>query len=238
MTIPAYNTKHLSHLSITLNGFTYRLKQSNTSNETGSTLWLSSQILSAYLALHPSKLSRNKKVTLLELGSGIGLTSLVCHDLGYQVTASDYGAIVPLLEQNIQLNGKKEDVTIETIDWCRCDHMSRIYDVVILADVIYAPELLDPLVNTMLRAVNKKSTIYVAQEVRSPHLMQRFLDICSRSFKIQTVNEEEIARVVQTHLRSTETQGMQDELSEEEEDWSGVAIYKMRLKSMVEATLS
>lgn len=235
MSVPAYETKHLPELCITLDGVTYRLTQSNTSNETGSTLWLSSQILSAYMSLQKKK---KKKLTLLELGSGIGLTSLVCHTLGYTVTASDYGAIVPLLAHNIELNGKKKDIKVETIDWCHLDNNTentlplQIYNVVVLSDVIYVPELLPCLVKTILRFVDRKSTVYVAQEVRSPHLMQQFLDLCAKSFRIQSVSGEEIERCVNVQLQST-TQNQ-----DEQADWSGVVIYKMKLKAVLSSTLS
>ncbi|PWY98723.1 hypothetical protein BCV70DRAFT_201516 [Testicularia cyperi] len=116
--LPAHRTKHLSRLSYRFRslGITLNLTQRNDTNSTGSSLWLSSQVLSSYLIhTYSSKESRasisaastpaikankaNRRA--IELGSGTGLLSLLLATLGWSVLATD---IPPVLDTVLRPN--------------------------------------------------------------------------------------------------------------------------------------
>lgn len=105
--LPAHQTKHLAELIYSFPSIdtSFRLVQRNDTNSTGSSLWLSSQVLSSYL-LHtyakaqPSN-GRTGRKRMLELGSGTGLLSLLMARLGWQVTATD---IAPVLNSVLRPN--------------------------------------------------------------------------------------------------------------------------------------
>lgn len=77
--------------------------KSNISHSTGLTIWTCSQVLSGFLLDHPYYV---KDQSVLELGAGVGLTSIVAHHLGADRVLSTDGDIHVLenLRQNIQNN--------------------------------------------------------------------------------------------------------------------------------------
>lgn len=226
-----------------------------------------------------------RRCTVLELGAGIGLLALVMRDLGFHVTATDCAAITPLLRANISgnpplwstlrltaLQEGMKDVVVEELDWCSDSNDNaadiheqerveeeeeggRKFDIILLADVVYAPSLIGPLVATMRRSSHPRTVLYLAQEVRVPELMEDFLTRCRAWFKVIRIGEEEVGKVA-THLQMTERalhaprrrrrssldachdfmdkeqadagEDEEDQEEEEEEDWSGVSIYKLK----------
>lgn len=108
--LPAHQTKHLAELVYRFPSINtcFRLIQRNDTNSTGSSLWLSSQVLSSYL-LHayakvsPKQAAESTRKKVLELGSGTGLLSLLMARIGWQVVATD---IPPVLESVLQPNVK------------------------------------------------------------------------------------------------------------------------------------
>ncbi|GAK68261.1 uncharacterized protein PAN0_058c6502 [Moesziomyces antarcticus] len=106
--LPAHQTKHLSELVYRLPRIdtAFRLLQRNDTNSTGSSLWLSSQVLSAFLLHTYAKPqlrsgSNVKRKRMLELGSGTGLLSLLMARLGWDVVATD---IEPVLDSVLRPN--------------------------------------------------------------------------------------------------------------------------------------
>lgn len=106
--LPAHQTKHLAELVYRFPSIdtSFRLMQRNYTNSTGSSLWLSSQILSSYLlhnyaVTHHKSSARSTRKRVLELGSGTGLLSLLMARLGWQVVATD---IPPVLDSVLRPN--------------------------------------------------------------------------------------------------------------------------------------
>ncbi|CDU24879.1 uncharacterized protein SPSC_04712 [Sporisorium scitamineum] len=108
--LPAHQTKHLAELVYRFPSIdtSFRIVQRNDTNSTGSSLWLSSQVLSSYLLHTYSKIPQPvsisgppKRKRVLELGSGTGLLSLLMARLGWQVTATD---IPPVLDAVLKPN--------------------------------------------------------------------------------------------------------------------------------------
>ncbi|CCG84936.1 protein of unknown function [Taphrina deformans PYCC 5710] len=247
---PAHETKNETRVECTVADRTYVLTQSSTSGETGSTVWLSSQVLATYLASRlkqPSTVGAERP-TCLELGAGTGLVSLVVRDLGYAVTATDSGAVLPLLQHNVSTNPPTATATattttaaaaagscrVEEMDWCRVSGQSNeTFPLLVCADVVYSPALLGPLLRTIERHARARTTLYLAQEVRTPALMDAFLEACRASFKVMRVPTAEIVKL-ETLLRranAVEQKGDGDGDDEDEgADWSGVEIYKCKLK--------
>ncbi|KAA1078009.1 hypothetical protein PGT21_026669 [Puccinia graminis f. sp. tritici] len=118
--IPSSETKHLPLLKYPLwppiEGYSINCghqrvihlnQDDNCRISTGSTLWLSSQILSAYLLVTLSKnaaRAKNRSTTAVEVGAGTGLLSITLSALGYTVLATD---IEPTLTQILVPNVRK-----------------------------------------------------------------------------------------------------------------------------------
>ncbi len=132
--LPAHQTKHLAELSYRFPAIetTFRLVQRNDTNSTGSSLWLSSQVLSSYL-LHSYAKAAERNCNseeprrVLELGSGTGLLSLLMARLGWQVIATDIPPVLDsVLEPNVKAalyqmvnegKAKANQVNVCELDW-------------------------------------------------------------------------------------------------------------------------
>ncbi|KAF9246209.1 hypothetical protein BU15DRAFT_40104 [Melanogaster broomeanus] len=127
--LPAHHTKHLSTLRYTFHGHTFHLNQRDDGISNGTALWLGAQILSAYLA-NELKASRvrmrvgeQRRPRAVELGSGIGLTSLVLCSLGYDVLATDTTHVCDsVLRHNITANlqhlpSDAGSIQVRVLDW-------------------------------------------------------------------------------------------------------------------------
>ena len=95
-------------------------------------LWPAAEGLAQYLSFHP-ELIKNKSV--LELGCGLGLPSLVASHLGARVVATDFH---PDVEEYFLRNCRHSSVSAhyQRLNW-REDHLKEKYDVVIGSDILY-----------------------------------------------------------------------------------------------------
>jgi predicted nicotinamide N-methyase len=195
---PASSTKHLSILHHPIPFADKRLAlhqiSSSTTGEstgtTGSTLWLSAQLLSLYLLSLPSP---RRNVTVLDLGSGIGYLPLCLKSKGYEVIATDIPQVIEsVLKQNIKDGLAGIDPTGEAgievipLDWTGVSSTGLPtslkggkIDIITTSDTFYAPHLLGPLLET-LRALSLGSStqpvIYVGLERRDPDLIDKAME--------------------------------------------------------------
>jgi hypothetical protein len=127
---------------------------------------------------------------------------------------SDIPAIVKIAEKNVSANlpvasggkgkGKKRVGVVKTIplDWERDDVASQPVlkeelagnplDCVVACDCVYNEALVNPLVETLVAAcgVNRgegKTLVLVAQELRSPDVLEEFLERWMREFNVWRV---------------------------------------------------
>lgn len=96
-------------------------------------LWPSAEALSQYLADNPS-LVKNK--TVLELGCGLGLPSLVATHLGGKVLATDFH---PDVEEYFLRNCRHSSIICdyERLNWREASFERKTFDVVMGSDVLY-----------------------------------------------------------------------------------------------------
>ncbi|PWW78774.1 hypothetical protein C7212DRAFT_156224 [Tuber magnatum] len=106
--LPAHRTKHLQTLNYpvpnTPHILTLTQTQSPCSASTGTTLWLSSQLLTYHL-LAPFPRPHRPRGRAIGLGAGTGLTSHILSYLGFRVCATDLAQIVSTILSN---NGGSE----------------------------------------------------------------------------------------------------------------------------------
>lgn len=122
--------------------------------ETGGRVWDAALGLSAYFLAHPPL----QRGLVVELGAGPGLPGLLLAQQGAaeRIVLTDvFPQTLENLEHNAQqLNPKPTAVVqVETYDWCAdAEANAARYDgvqLVLAADVVYEPELAEPLLNTL-----------------------------------------------------------------------------------------
>lgn len=186
--LPAHQTKDISPLIYPLTSYkTVQIIQKSPidSISTGTTLYLSSQLLARYVQeITP----RGTKA--IELGAGTGLVSIVLGNLGWDVWTTDLSNVIEdVLRINIDRN-REGTIIVQELDWCQ-DTWEWIhpyasdtevsgqpdFDLIVCADGIYSKELIGPLLQTLKSLSGSRSPpILMAFERRDTALIDSFFE--------------------------------------------------------------
>ncbi|XP_010352176.2 protein-lysine N-methyltransferase EEF2KMT [Rhinopithecus roxellana] len=160
---------------------------------TGLVTWDAALYLAEWAIENPEAFTDR---TVLELGSGAGLTGLaickMCHPRAY-IFSDCHSRVLKQLRGNVLLNGLSLEaditanldsprVTVAQLDWdvaTVCQLSAFQPDVVIAADVLYCPEAIMSLVGVLRRLAacrehQRAPEVYVAFTVRNPGTCQLF----------------------------------------------------------------
>ncbi|KAF7463509.1 hypothetical protein GHT09_009240 [Marmota monax] len=159
---------------------------------TGLVTWDAALYLAEWAIENPAAFKRR---TVLELGSGAGLTGVVicktCHPRAY-IFSDCHSRVLKQLRGNVLLNGLPLEpeatadsesplVTVAQLDWdeATVPQLSAFQpDIVIAADVLYCPEVTLALVGVLQRLSacqrDRVPDVYVACTMRNPETCQLF----------------------------------------------------------------
>ncbi|XP_042887463.1 methyltransferase-like protein 22 isoform X4 [Penaeus japonicus] len=141
----------------------------------GEQVWRGALFLADFILHHPEIF---KNANILELASGVGLTSIVAGMLAKKVVITDVdrGDILSLIDRNAERNKElvKAEILVREIDFY--DHATieensealKDVSVIMAADTIYHNQLTDQFFKTILRLMSEppNKTMYVALEKR------------------------------------------------------------------------
>ena len=97
-------------------------------------VWPSSRILAATVCVLDFEGKR-----VLEIGCGLGLSSIVLHGMGVDITASDYHPLAKeFLDENV-LRNKMLPIRFQTGNWETDNPLLGEFDLIIGSDVLYEP---------------------------------------------------------------------------------------------------
>ena len=97
-------------------------------------VWPSSRILAATVNILDFEGKR-----VLEIGCGLGLSSIVLHGMGADITASDYHPLAKeFLDENV-LRNKMLPIKFQTGNWEADNPLLGEFDMIIGSDVLYEP---------------------------------------------------------------------------------------------------
>ena len=187
--LPAHQTKDVSPLNYPLTSYkTVQIIQKSPldSISTGTTLYLSSQLLAHYIQ---ETLPRGTKA--IELGAGTGLVSIALGILGWEVWATDLTNVIDdVLRINIERN-REGTIVVQELDWCK-EEWKWIYnstrtdddtlqspelDLIVCADGVYSAELILPLLQTLNTLSGSNSPlILIAFERRDTAVIDSFFE--------------------------------------------------------------
>ncbi|XP_073697056.1 protein-lysine N-methyltransferase EEF2KMT [Garra rufa] len=154
---------------------------------TGLVTWDAALYLSEW-ALENTHIFKNK--TVLELGSGVGLTGIVvCRStsLTKYIFSDCHQTVLQRLKENItncltNCDSNSASVCVEELDWENAsdEQLQRIQaNTIIAADVVYDPDIIACLVRLLSRLLNckveeKHPDVYIASTVRNPQTYNCF----------------------------------------------------------------
>ncbi len=126
-------------------------------------LWPSAVGLSNYIAANPQLIS-NK--TVLELGCGLGFTSMViARQNPEELLITDYEQdALELTRMNFALNGMGEP-HLQILDW-RGPNLEKKYEVLIAADILYEERFFGPLFDLFFSSLEPGGKIILAEPNR------------------------------------------------------------------------
>jgi predicted nicotinamide N-methyase len=190
-------------------------------------------VLTAYLSTLP--LSPAEGTTALDLGAGIGLTSLALAALGWDVTATDVAEVVDgVLAGNCERNeaAVRGRVTVQVLDWFSSGQQrqqgageqaqgeEKKYGMIVTTDTLYEPSLVRPLLTTIRKYAGAATTVWVALEVRDKAVIEAALEMAKEMGIV-------LSRIPRTRLRKAlKAAGM----AWKEEEWEGVEVWKGKIK--------
>lgn len=125
-------------------------------------IWPGSLVLSSYLVSHMA--DRTKSV--LEIGAGVGVTSVVLSSFGFTCTATDYDEdAIEFMKLNASLN----QTTIGTrfLDWTQPPADLKA-DLIVGSDIIYEVRNLLPILDVVRRCLNPGGAFYFSDPGRRP----------------------------------------------------------------------
>jgi predicted nicotinamide N-methyase len=228
--LPAHKTKSESPLSYPLTPYkTVQIIQKAPLNSisTGTTLYLSSQLLAHYIQeITP----RGTKA--IELGAGTGLVSIALGILKWEVWATDLSNVIDdVLRINIDRNDDGT-IIVQELDWCQeewdwihstktDDPQAPEFDLIVCADGVYSTELIPPLLRTLkILSGSRSPLILLAFERRDTAVIESFFEqSCVLGFTSKKVNLRRILGRQITRWGWTP------------DDWHSVEIWSMRLKN-------
>lgn len=176
-------------------------------NNVGLCAWPAGFLLAEWLLAHPDTVRDRRCV---ELGSGVGLTAAVVAALSpATLLATDYNDdVLRLLRANLELNGfavgddLRARFRVAEWDWVALAHSrsktaAPTFDLVLAADVIYAPELVRPLAAVLawLLEASPRASVLVCNAERNPETLAAFFLACEA--ERLAVEPLELARIPQ-----------------------------------------
>ncbi len=109
-------------------------------------VWPSARVLASTVCLSDLKGKR-----VLEIGCGIGLSSIVLHNMGIDITASDYHPLArEFMDQNIA-NNNLLPIKFDAGNWENRNPLLGEFDLIIGSDILYEPahaELVSQFIST------------------------------------------------------------------------------------------
>lgn len=129
--------------------------------------------------------------TVLELGSGCGLTGMVFGLHGASVTLTDVPALKSHLEANVlaNLGPKQEPISWDVVDFDWNDppplKLQKRWDVVVGTDCVYHAHLVEPFLSALRAVTTPTSTLLLVYERRDPDVIADFEAALKRAFKVR-----------------------------------------------------
>ena len=127
-------------------------------------IWASSEVLAHHL--YDYKIAGKR---ILEVGCGIGLTSLMLNQRDADITATDYHPEVgDFLEQNVLLN-KGRDIPYTRTGWADEDSGLGKFDLVVGSDLLYEGDHVDLLAGFIDQHAKQHCEVIIVDPGRSYH---------------------------------------------------------------------
>lgn len=140
---------------------------------TGLVSWDAAVVLSSYLESHAAEFCLGKSI--IELGAGTGTAGIKAASLGASlVVLTDLEYSLANLARNVEANREALstcNVEVRELDWFKSETWQRdnevSWDIILLADVVWLEELVQPLVNVLIALAKPTTVILLSHQLRT-----------------------------------------------------------------------
>lgn len=170
-------------------------------NHTGGIVWETSYLLLNYL------LDRNRSTKLgrvLEVGAGCGLLGQVLATSGWckQVVLTETKEVLSNLEANLVRNNggsrqRTHKPTAQQLDWLHYKNdavqnlQEHSFDTIVGTDVVFAPALVEPLLETLRFMAHQDTVVYLCLQIRCEDSHHLLLDKAAHyGWQLQDISHE------------------------------------------------
>ncbi|CAD5208345.1 unnamed protein product [Bursaphelenchus xylophilus] len=212
---------------------------------TGLSTWSAAYLLSNYLLQLQNDLQAsadsNREFRILELGAGCGLAGIAVasHFPNIRLTTTDCDEnVLQQLKANVKNNFGEENFIHEVreLDWLKTsenDVINEKFGMIIAADVIYDPELLEAFLNTVTLVLrrNSEAKAILAFKERNPDTFKLFMDTLARS-KLEVTMKARTSSTdpFETKILTGNGERVMDNILPPDELLNNFWIFEMRLK--------
>ncbi|XP_037080617.1 protein-lysine methyltransferase METTL21D-like [Pollicipes pollicipes] len=136
-------------------------------------------------------IQRINTATAVELGGGTGVVGLLAASLGCNTYITDLEDLMPLIQKNIEQNNLQEKATATVLRWGEHKNISLPEaDLLLVADCVYYPESLLPLLDTISALAGPSTIVLVSYEDRDSEMKQALQKTFSESLRKEFEVEE------------------------------------------------
>ena len=154
-------------------------------------LWEAAMVLSYVMHQLPDP----KGKTVLELGAGLGAPGLAAAAAGFDVTISDYEAMIMDFQKVSAAASGLHNITFAHLDWLNPPDLAP-FDYLIGAEILFREEFFAPLLNVFKKYLKPEGFIYLAHDATRRSL-PIFLNLAKNDFDI-TIAKQVIKKQDQT----------------------------------------
>ncbi len=154
-------------------------------------LWEAAMVL-AYVM---SRLPDPQGKSVLELGAGLGAPGLAAAAAGFNVTISDYEAIIMDFQRVSAAASGLHNITFTHLDWLNPPDLAP-FDILAGAEILFREEFFEPLLTVFKKYLKPEGLIYLAHDA-SRRSLPLFLELAKKDFDI-TLAKQVIKKQDQT----------------------------------------
>ncbi len=149
--------------------------------------WVKVWEASLLLSNHLLKMDLEKKIKILEIGAGMGITGLFLGVLGCDVTITDYDEdALELIRMNAKHNGLN-NVSVRRLDWNNPD-LKESFNIICGSELIYNEAAIHPIIRLFKTYLRSKGTIFMAHDIKRKYFMQ-LIGMVQDRFEIESIQK-------------------------------------------------
>ena len=169
----------------------------------GGIFWDGCFLLSKYFLQNYHNKENIDKSSILELGAGTSLPSIIFSLIGYKVVITDLKYLIEFVKKNVYMNIDQEsqNVHVRELEWGKKEdiegiqNIAKSFEFIICSELIYMEDTFDDLVKTLNEFSNAETKIIFSYRIRMKEKYQSFMEKLEKLFNINVEDDKILAQI-------------------------------------------